>query len=179
MNQRAGSPGHSPTAATRSLLSFWTVVLAASSRGMLSVADRPETLPDAAGHFGKIKPFTSFLPHLRNESAYLHISCGRFKAGAGKEMGGLKPTTTSTKNSWTCSTAGNKGGIAGLEKGLMVSCALPIKPCRPALEKGYGAQGLGSAQRCHHPARAGRSVGTGGWETEVFKRDFRCSRVLP
>lgn len=61
----------------------------------------------------------------------------------------------------------------------MVSCALPIKPRRPALEKGYGGQGLGSAQHCHHTARAGRSIGTGRWETEVFKCNFGIAKVLP
>lgn len=60
---------------------------------------------------------------------------------------------------------------------MTVSCASPIKPRQPVLWKGYRGQGLGSALHCHHIARAGRSVGTGGWEVEVFKRDSR--RVLP
>lgn len=42
-----------------------------------------------------------------------------------------------------------------------------------------GLQGLGSALHCHHTARAGRSIGTGGWEAEVFKHDSRSAEVLP
>lgn len=87
---------------------------------------------------GKIKPATSFLPHLRNASAYLHVSCGWFKAGAGKEIEGLKLKAISTKNFWIRCTPRKKGGISGLEKGLMVSCVLTMKTKlhRPALEKG-------------------------------------------
>lgn len=95
------------------------------------------------------------------------------------EKGELKPTATSTKNSWTCSALGNKAGAAGWEKGLMVFRTSPIKPRQPVLQKGYRGQGLGSALHCHHTARAERSVGTGGWEAEVFKRDSRSARVLP
>lgn len=63
-------------------------------------------------------------------------------------------------------------------KRLMVPCASPIKPHQPVLQKGYRGQGLGSALHCHHTARAGRSIGTGGWETEVMQCDFGSARVL-
>lgn len=108
----------------------------------------------------------------------MHISCGRLKAGAGREMEELKPTATCTKNSWTCSPVRSKAGAAGWEKGLMVPCASPIKPHQPVLQKGYRGQGLGSALCCRHTARSGRSIGTGGWETEVFQHDPRSARVL-
>lgn len=109
----------------------------------------------------------------------VHISCGRLKAGAGKEMGELKPTATSTKNSWTCSPLRNKAGAAGWEKGLMVPCASPINQHQPVLQKGYRGEGLGCVLHCHHRARAGRSIGTGGLEAELFKPDSRSAGVLP
>lgn len=61
----------------------------------------------------------------------------------------------------------------------MVPCASRIKPHQPLLQKDYRGQGLGSALHCHHTARAGRSIGTGGWEPKVFKHDPRSARVLP
>lgn len=67
----------------------------------------------------KMKAIRIFLPHLRNESTYLHVSCGQFKAGTGKEIGGLKPTSVSqmnTTNPWACFTLRNKGGTVGLGK---------------------------------------------------------------
>lgn len=109
----------------------------------------------------------------------MHLSCGRLKAGAGREMGELTATATSSKNSWTCSPLRKKAGAAGWEKGLTVPCVSPIKPCQPVLQKGYRGQGLGSVLHCHHTARAGRSIGRGGWETEVFKCASRSARALP
>lgn len=123
----------------------------------------------------KINPFTIFSASWEMR---VHISCGRLKAGAGKDMGELKPTATSTKNSWTCSPLRNKAGAAGCKKGLMVPCASPIKPHQPVLQKGYGGPGLGSALHCHHIARAGRNTGTGQWETEAFQCDSGSARVL-
>lgn len=92
---------------------------------------------------GKINPFTI---SSASWEMRVHIFCGRLKAGAGKEMGELKPTAASTKNSWTCSPLGNKAGAAGWEKGLMVPCASPINNNHASLSyrrvTGDGVQAL-------------------------------------
>lgn len=92
----------------------------------------------------------------------MHISCGRLKAGAGKETGDLKPTATSTEDYWTCSPLRSKAGAAGWEKGLMVACASPIKPWQPVLQKGYRGQGLGSASALSSHSQ--------GWEKHRDRR---------
>lgn len=85
MNQRAASPAITPLPA---------VIWDGSAGGLIQRGAERGRLPRApAGRsraLWKIKPFTSFLPHPRNTSAYLHISRGRSKAGAGKEMGRVK-----------------------------------------------------------------------------------------
>lgn len=47
------SPSHRPAVLPCSPLEFWTVAPVASSRRVLSAAGCPNSLPDAAGHFGK------------------------------------------------------------------------------------------------------------------------------
>lgn len=109
----------------------------------------------------KMKAIRIFLPHLRNESTYLHVSCGQFKAGTGKEIGGLKPTSVSqmnTTNPWACFTLRNKGGTVGLGKSWWSLCST-CQPQRAASRRVTETE-VSSIQHCHQRARAGRSAGT-------------------
>lgn len=131
----------------------------------------------------KMKAIHIFLPHLRNESSYLHVACGLFKAGTGKEMGGLKPTSVSqmsTTNPWACFTLRNKDGMVGLGKELMISL-LHLSTTKNCLKKGYRDRGkLYSALPSPSQGwKKCRDWAGPEWKTKILEHSFRNAKFLP